>query len=66
MTRPIDWREYAKILEHLVAQDADEVAALVHRAVLIALHTRRVGDCERIAVEVADDVKKELTRRIEA
>jgi len=66
MTRPIDWRTYAKTLEVVVARDADEVAALVHRAVLIALHSRRLRDCEGIAVEVADDVKKELTRRIEA
>ena len=66
MTRPIDWRTYAKDLEIIVARDADEVAALVHRAVLIALHGRCLRDCEGIAVEVADDVKKELTRRIEA
>ena len=66
MTRLSDWRTYAKDLEIIVARDADEVAALVHRAVLIALHSRRLRDCEGIAVEVADDVKKELTRRIEA
>ena len=42
MTRPINWRTYAKTLEIYLGLDADEVAALVHRAVLIALHTRRV------------------------
>jgi len=60
MTHPIDWRIYAKDLEVVVAMDADEVAALVHRAVLIALHSRRLRDCEGIAVEVADDVRKKL------
>ena len=60
MTRLSDWRTYAKDLEFIVAMDADEVAALVHRAVLIALHSRRLRDCEGIAVEVADDVRKKL------
>ncbi|OHE67186.1 MAG: hypothetical protein A2Z99_04320 [Treponema sp. GWB1_62_6] len=61
MTRPIDWRTYAKTLEIYCRLNADEVAAIVRKTLLIALQSRCIGDCARIADEVADDVRKELT-----
>ena len=60
MTRPIDWRTYAKTLEICLGRDADEVAAIVRKALLIYLHSRCIGDCVRLADEVAAHVKQEL------
>ena len=66
MTRPIDWRTYAKDLEICLGRDADEVAAIARKALLIALQSRCLGDCARIADEVAAHVRKELTERMES
>ena len=61
MTRPVDWRTYAKDLEICLGRDSDEVAAIVRKAVLITLHSYCIGDCARIADQVATHVRKELT-----
>ena len=60
MTRPIDWRTYAKTLEICLGRDADEVAAFVRKALGIYIHARCIGDGERIADEIAALVRQEL------
>jgi len=60
MTRPVDWRTYAKDLEICLGRDSDEVAAIVRKAVLITLHNRCISDCGWIADEVAACVRKKL------